>query len=99
MFRRSAAACVLVLSASLAIAQPGSTLLTVFPPGAKAGETVEVTVSGTGLDEAESLLFSDKNMKGELIPGSFVAEAKTKKRGGSMAAQQPGSAKFKVTTP
>ncbi len=96
MFRRSAAACVLVLSASLAIAQPGSTLLTVFPPGAKAGETVEVTVSGTGLDEAESLLFSDKNMKGELIPGSFVAEAKTKKRGGSMTAQ-PGTAKFKVT--
>lgn len=99
MLRRSAAACVLALSASLAIAQPGPTLLTVFPPGAKSGESVEVTVSGTGLDGAESLLFSDKNVKGELVPGSFVAEAKTKKRGGSMAAQQPGSAKFKVTAP
>lgn len=103
MFRRIAAGCVLVLSASVAAAQPGPTLLTVFPPGAKAGETVEVTVSGSGFDGASRLLFSDPKVKGESISGSVAIDPKAKKgdgggrRGGGM--QASAAAKFKVTVP
>lgn len=39
---------------------PAPRLLTVAPPGAKAGTTVEVTFSGQDLDEPQALVFSSK---------------------------------------
>ena len=39
----------------------------VFPSGVKAGTTVEVTVTGTDVEEPEKLLFGHPNLKGEYI--------------------------------
>src|SRR4051794_31426267 len=100
MFRRSFICVVLVASAGSVAAQTGPQLTTVFPPGAKAGETVEVTVSGSGFDGGEQLLFSDKTVKAELVPGSVAADPKAKGGGNNaMVIGTPGTAKFKVTVP
>jgi hypothetical protein len=40
---------------------------TVFPVGARAGTAVEVSVTGTSLDEPEGLVFSRLGVKGEPI--------------------------------
>ncbi|MFO0804012.1 MAG: hypothetical protein U0791_12940 [Gemmataceae bacterium] len=95
MFRTLAAVALLFALASLASADPGPTLLTVFPPGVKAGETVEVTLVGTGFDGDEKLLFSDPKVKGELVPGATVPP----KKGGQPGQAPPTTAKFKVTAP
>jgi hypothetical protein len=59
--RRILSTLALLLTGAYANAQqPGPQLLTVFPPGAKAGSTVEVTLAGHNLDGAEKLLFSAK---------------------------------------
>jgi hypothetical protein len=42
---------------------PNPRLTAVTPPGGKAGATVEVTVTGTDLEEPEALLFSHPNIK------------------------------------
>ena len=55
----------LLLLAGFASGQQGPQLLTVFPPGAKAGETVEVTFAGSGFDGDEKLLFSAKGFTAE----------------------------------
>jgi hypothetical protein len=56
---RAMAALYVVLSASCAMAQlPAARLLTVFPPGASANADVQVTISGTDLDDARELRFS-----------------------------------------
>ncbi|MDB5312503.1 MAG: putative subtilase-type serine protease precursor [Gemmataceae bacterium] len=100
MFRRLAAWCVLVLSASLAAADPGPTLLTVFPPGAKAGETTEVTFSGGGFDGNEQLLFSNPKVKGESTSKAVAIDPKVKPAQPGMKGNQPTAAvKFKVTVP
>ena len=44
-------------------------LLTVFPPGAKAGSTLEISVGGMDLDEPRLLLFSSTNLSGTPKPG------------------------------
>lgn len=49
---------------------PLSRLLWIFPPGAKAGTTREVVISGTDLDEPSALLFSDSRMTGRLKTGT-----------------------------
>ena len=67
---RIAAALVVFLFANVAVAQTGPQLLTVFPPGAKAGETIEITFSGAGFDGDEKLLFSDKDFKAERRRGN-----------------------------
>src|SRR5262249_1463402 len=94
--RRLAAGVVLLLACGGAAGQTGLQLLTVFPPGAKAGATVEVTVSGVGLDGDEKLLFSGKGFEAERA-GTATPDPKTKQPG------QPGQAtsavKFKVTAP
>lgn len=46
---------------------PQPRLQTVFPPGAKAGTTVEVTFTGTDIEEAEGLQFSHSGLKAEPI--------------------------------
>lgn len=47
---------------------PQSRLLTVFPAGASAGSTNEITVAGTDLEDSTGLLFSDPRIRGELLP-------------------------------
>ena len=61
MLRFLAASLVFLSAVGFAFAQPSPPqLLTVFPAGAKAGEAVEVTLSGHGFDGGEKLLFSAK---------------------------------------
>src|SRR5438093_5697812 len=48
---------------------PLARLFTIFPPGAKAGSTVEVTVNGVDLDDPTVLLFSNTNITGSPKPG------------------------------
>jgi hypothetical protein len=43
---------------------PMPTWTSLYPPGAKQGSTVEVTVAGTNLDDAEKLLFSHPGITG-----------------------------------
>lgn len=91
MVRRFAAALTLLV-AGTAGAQPGPQLLTVFPPGVKAGETVEVTFAGAGFDGDEKLLFSAKGFTAEPV-GKAAVDPKAPKGA-------PASAvKFKVTAP
>jgi hypothetical protein len=47
---------------------PSPRLLSVSPPGAKAGTVVDVTFAGTDLDEPEKLLFSIPGFKADLVP-------------------------------
>ena len=55
---------VLFLVAATASAQlPTSDLLTISPPSAKAGSTVEVAVTGTNLDDLTGLRFTDSRIQ------------------------------------
>lgn len=59
------------LSMATAWAQlPLAKLNTVFPLGGAAGSSVEVTVSGSDLDAAEGLMFSDPRVTATPVPGS-----------------------------
>lgn len=90
--RRLLATFVFLLAVGTAAAQqPAPQLLTVFPPGAKAGDTVEVTCSGHGFDGGEKLLFSAKGFTAEP-----VGKATTMK---GQPGQPTSSVKFKVTAP
>src|SRR5690242_9692345 len=56
---------------------PNPELLTVMPPGGKAGTTVEVTFTGTHLEEPEGLLFSRPGFKAEpIVPPAAPADPK-----------------------
>lgn len=92
VLRRIAAVCALLLTAGAAAAQTGPQLLTVFPPGARAGGPVEVTFTGTGFDGAEVLLFSAKGFTAEPA-GKAAVEPKAAKGAAATAV------KFKVTAP
>jgi hypothetical protein len=71
--------------------QPAPQLLTVFPVGAKAGDTVEVTLAGHGLDGSEKLLFS---------AGGFSAEPVGPAVGTKAQQGLPtSSVRFKLTVP
>ena len=90
--RRVLATLTVLLAAGSATAQPGPQLLTVFPPGAKAGDTVEVTFAGVGFDGDEKLLFSAKGFKAEPV-GKATVDPKAPK------GQPAAAVKFKVTAP
>ncbi len=90
--RRIASAFSLLLGASFASAQTGPQLLTVFPPGAKAKETVEVTFAGSGFTGEETLLFSAKGFKADAV-GEAKVDPKAPK------GQPTAAVKFKVTAP
>jgi hypothetical protein len=91
--RRLIAVCVLVMFASTVNAQqPAPQLLSVFPMGAKAGDTVEVTFAGHGFDGSEKLLFSATGFTAEFV--GVVPAPKQPQPG-----QPSTSAKFKVTAP
>jgi hypothetical protein len=63
---------ILCAAASAQQQQPGSALpsprlATLVPPGGKVGTLVEVTVTGTDLEDPQGLLFSHPSIKAELI--------------------------------
>jgi hypothetical protein len=79
-------------------------LHTVAPCGGKAGTSVEVTVSGLGLDDAENLVFSQPGIKAELVDSSAPQpKAKPQPKKGKKPRGQPfvppGAVKFKVSIP
>jgi hypothetical protein len=95
-------AVLLFTSAAAAQQQPGSALpsprlLTVFPPGGKAGSTVDVTITGTDLEEGTALLFSNPGIKGEPI-GPPAPPADPKKPQPNTQAK-PTATQFKITIP
>ncbi len=94
MFRRAVAAFVVLLFAGYVSAQSGPQLLTVFPPGAKAGDTVEVTFSGTGFDGNEKLLFSTKGFTTERVGAAPTPAPKQ-----PQPSQPTTAVRFKVTAP
>ena len=72
----------LMLVASAAAQLPMARLGSVFPPGAKQGAKVDVTISGTDLDEVTALRFSHPGItaapkmseaaKPTALPGQFI---------------------------
>jgi hypothetical protein len=93
---RIAAALVVLVGAGVAAGQTGPQLLTVFPPGAKAGETVEVTFAGSGFTSDEKLLFSGKGFKAD---SAGTATPPPKQPGQPGMAAATAAVKFKVTAP
>lgn len=91
-FRRFAACAVALVLAGRAAAQPGPQLAAVFPPGARAGDTVEVACTGTGFDGGEKLLFSAPGFTAEPI-GKATPDPKAPK------GQPATGVRFKVTVP
>ncbi|MCI0683855.1 MAG: hypothetical protein L0Y71_17250 [Gemmataceae bacterium] len=82
-------------AAAPAVAQtpyPVPRLATVTPPGAKAGTTVEVTLTGADLDEVQSLYVSDAKIKAERLPDPPPPKDKKK-------TPPPAPLRFKVTVP
>jgi hypothetical protein len=77
-----------------------------MPSGAKSGSTVELTVSGQGLEEAQDLLFSHPGIKAELVgppPGAAGTQKPDVQKGqGKRRPGQPtvtANIKFKVHVP
>jgi hypothetical protein len=92
MFRRLAAVAAVLVAGGFAAAQPpGPQLLAVFPPGAKAGDTVELACSGHGFDGGEKLLFSAKGFSAEPVGPATSTKAQQ--------GQPTSTAKFKVKVP
>jgi hypothetical protein len=101
--RLCAALVVLAAAPALAQQQPGLPLPrldAVTPPGAKAGTTVaEVTLAGTDLDEADTLLFSHPGIKADaIIPPPPKPDPKDPKKAPPPAPKGPlPPHKFKVS--
>jgi hypothetical protein len=73
---------------------PNPELLTVMPPGGKAGTTVEVTFTGNHLEEPEGLLFSHPGLKAEpIVPPAPPADPKKP----PMPPAKPAVTQFKIT--
>lgn len=77
---------------------PAPRLMTVMPPGGKIGSSVEVTFTGTDLEEPQQLLFSHPGIKAELLaepqpPAKPDSKKKKPKRGKG----KPITRRFKVT--
>jgi hypothetical protein len=76
---------------------PNPRLSTITPPGGKAGTTVEVTFTGTDLEEPEALLFSHPTLKAEpVLPPAPPVDPK---KPAPKPAPKPPVTKFKVTIP
>ena len=95
-----AAGAALVYAQQPSVPMPAPRINTIFPMGGQLGTTVELTVSGSDIDEPTGLVFSAPEIKSELIvaPEPPVDPKKPPvpkpKRGGPIT-----SAKFKVTIP
>lgn len=107
---RAAALAGLLLGSAALAQQPPATLpqpriTTALPAGAKAGSAVEVTVTGTDVDEPTGLIFSHPGTRAEVIVPPEPIDPKTKKDAPKDAAKKrkggpPVTAvKFKVTVP
>jgi hypothetical protein len=88
----------------LGSALPTPRLMIVSPPGGKAGSAVDVTVTGTDLDEPEGLLFSHPGLKAEVVkapdpPPVDPKKPRQKPRRGMANPGLPTVARFKVTIP
>jgi hypothetical protein len=82
---------------------PAPRLMTVMPPGGKIGTSVEVTFTGTDLEEPEQLLFSHPGIKAEPLatpappaPATPPPPAGKKPKAG-MGTGKPVVSRFKVT--
>src|SRR5262245_21440707 len=73
-------------------ALPAPRLLSVMPAGARAGSTVEITLTGQDIEEAEALFCSQPGVQAELIDKGTAAGTDPKK-------PVPITVKFKVTVP
>jgi hypothetical protein len=77
---------------------PSPRVSTVFPCGAKAGTSVEVSITGFDLDEPTGLLFSHTGLKAEyLAPKAPPPDPKKKDAPPPKAPPPTGPFKFKVT--
>lgn len=77
---------------------PNPRLLTVFPPGAKAGTVVEVAFTGQDTEEPQALLFSHPGIKAEpIIPPP--PPPPDPKKPPPKPAPKPQVTRFKVTIP
>jgi hypothetical protein len=75
---------------------PNPRLFTVAPAGAKAGTTVEVSFTGTDIEEPQSLVCSQPTIKAEpIIPPAPPADPKNP----AVKPPPPPVTKFKVTVP
>jgi hypothetical protein len=81
-------------------ALPGPRLLTVVPPGARVGSSIEVTFTGTDIEEPETLLFSQRGIKAEpVIPPEPPPDPKKPKPPADAKKPPVVITKFKVTIP
>jgi hypothetical protein len=79
---------------------PGPRLLTVVPAGCKAGDSAEVTFTGTDIEEPETLLFSHPGIKAEpIIPPEPPPDPKKPKPPANAKKPPVVVTKFKVTVP
>jgi hypothetical protein len=79
---------------------PGIRFYQAFPSGGKVGSSFEVTVSGKHFDDIKTLVFSNPNLKAELLPAPVPEiDPKTKKPKAGMPVTPPDTVKFKVTIP
>lgn len=106
MCRRLSAAALGVLLALPALAQPPQNVLpqprvsSILPMGAKGGTAVELTVTGTDLDDPTGLLFSHPGITAEFIPPPEPKPDPTKKDPPKPAPKGPVvKHKYKVTVP
>src|SRR5579884_929713 len=78
---------------------PAPRLLTVMPPGGKIGSTVEVTFTGTDLEEPEQLLFSHPGIKAEPLatPEPPPPPQPQPQKGRRRGMGKPVISRFKVT--
>jgi hypothetical protein len=78
---------------------PAPRLMTVMPPGGKIGSSVEVTFTGTDLEEPEQLLFSHPGIKAEPLAGPVPPPAPPdpKKKKPKAGMGKPVVSRFKVT--
>lgn len=101
--RRTFALLVLALSTGLTLGQSGPQVYTVSPTGATPGSTVELTVAGANIKDAQSLLFANDKIKAELVGDTAVASADKDRRPGggnrNMTTSATSAVKFKVTLP
>lgn len=75
---------------------PNPRLASVFPPGGKAGTTVEVSVQGTDIEQPESLWFSHPGLKASLVAEPTVDPKDPKKTPAMVKKDAPTAAKFNI---
>ncbi|HXJ02896.1 MAG TPA: hypothetical protein VNH44_16875, partial [Micropepsaceae bacterium] len=85
---------VLLLSSLMAATQlsaqlPAARLLTVFPPGAEAGSSIDVAISGVDLDDPTQLYFSHPGIKAKLKIAEKTRQPETNRFVVTISAEVP----------